>query len=66
MDILFFYLAGYFPNSYGRILRILVLGRPICLFGCEIDRTGKVTRGDSFSYPAAPINLKNSKAVPTL
>jgi DNA repair exonuclease SbcCD nuclease subunit len=32
----------------------------------EIDRTGKVTRGDSFSYPAAPINLKNSKAVPTL
>jgi hypothetical protein len=32
----------------------------------EIDRTGKVTRGDSFSYPAAPINLKNSKSVPTL
>jgi hypothetical protein len=32
----------------------------------EIDRTGKVTRGDTFSYPAAPISLKNSKSVPTL
>jgi hypothetical protein len=32
----------------------------------EIDRTGKVSAGDSFSYPTAPVTLKNSKAVPTL
>jgi acid phosphatase type 7 len=32
----------------------------------EIDRTGKVTAGDSFSYPAGPIVLKDSKSVPTL
>lgn len=32
----------------------------------EIDRTGKVTAGDSFSYPAGPIALKDPKKVPTL
>jgi hypothetical protein len=32
----------------------------------EIDRTGKVNKGDSFSYPAAPVILKNPKSVPTL
>jgi hypothetical protein len=32
----------------------------------EIDRTGKVSAGDNFSYPTAPVTLKNSKAVPTL
>jgi hypothetical protein len=32
----------------------------------EIDRTGKVTKGDTFSYPAAPVTLKNPKSVPTL
>ncbi len=32
----------------------------------EIDRTGKVTAGDSFEYPAKPVTLKNSKSVPTL
>jgi hypothetical protein len=32
----------------------------------EIDRTGKVTVGDSFSYPVGPIALKNSKSVPSL
>jgi hypothetical protein len=32
----------------------------------EIDKTGKVTAGDSFSYPAGPIVLKNPKSVPTL
>lgn len=32
----------------------------------EIDRSGVVTKGDTFSYPAAPITLKNPKSVPTL
>ncbi len=32
----------------------------------EIDKSGKVTAGDSFSYPATPITLKDPKSVPTL
>ncbi|HKN24008.1 MAG TPA: metallophosphoesterase [Candidatus Acidoferrum sp.] len=32
----------------------------------EIDRTGKGTAGDKFSYPADPIKLKDPKGVPTL
>ena len=32
----------------------------------EIDRNGKVTAGDKFSYPAGQIVLKNPKKVPTL
>lgn len=32
----------------------------------EIDRTGKVKEGDSFSYPAAPVILANPKSVPAL
>jgi len=32
----------------------------------EIDKTGKVTFGDSFSYPAGPVVLKDPKSVPTL
>lgn len=32
----------------------------------EIDKTGKVSTGDSFSYPAGPITLADPKSVPTL
>jgi hypothetical protein len=32
----------------------------------EIDKTGKAVPGDSFSYPAGPIVLKDPKSVPTL
>ena len=32
----------------------------------EIDRAGKVTAGDAFTYSAAPVTLANSKNVPTL
>ena len=32
----------------------------------EIDRTGKVARGDTFSYSTAPVVLANPKSVPTL
>ncbi len=31
-----------------------------------IDRSGKLKKGDTFSYPAGPIQLKNGKQVPTL
>ena len=32
----------------------------------EVDRNGRATAGDKFSYPAAPITLSNPKSVPTL
>jgi acid phosphatase type 7 len=32
----------------------------------EVDRNGDVKEGDSFSYSAKPILLKNPKSVPTL
>ncbi len=32
----------------------------------NVDRTGKVSDGDSFSYSAAPIHMQNPKSVPTL
>jgi len=32
----------------------------------EIDKDGNLKDGDSFNYPAAPVVLKNPKAVPTL
>ena len=32
----------------------------------KVDRTGKVSDGDSFSYSAAPIHMQNPKSVPTL
>jgi hypothetical protein len=32
----------------------------------EIDKSGNVKKGDSFSYPAAPVVLKDPKSVPTL
>lgn len=32
----------------------------------EIDREGKVSAGDSFSYPAGAVTLQNPKSVPTL
>ena len=32
----------------------------------EVDRSGNVSAGDSFSYPAGPITLQAPKSVPTL
>jgi hypothetical protein len=32
----------------------------------EVSRTGHVTEGDTFSYPAGPVILANPKSVPTL
>ena len=55
---------------YGKVvwgyLTITIDSKNIRGQATEIDRTGKVSAGDSFSYPVAPVSLKNSKAVPTL
>ena len=55
---------------YGKViwgyLTITIDSKNIRGQATEIDRTGKVSAGDSFSYPAAPVSLKNPKAVPTL
>ena len=32
----------------------------------EVDRTGHVSNGDTFSYPTKPVILKSPKSVPTL
>ena len=32
----------------------------------EVTRAGKVSKGDTFSYPAGPVTLANPKSVPTL
>jgi acid phosphatase type 7 len=55
---------------YGKVtwgyLTLTLDQRTISGQSTEIDRTGKITRGDHFSYPAGPITLKNPKSVPTL
>ena len=35
-------------------------------YSTEIDRNGKVSAGDKFSYSAAPVRLRDPKSVPTL
>jgi hypothetical protein len=32
----------------------------------EVDRSGHVSNGDTFSYPTKPVILKSPKSVPTL
>lgn len=55
---------------YGKVcwgyLTLTIDGKSISGTTTEIDKTGKVTEGDSFSYPAAPIMLANPQNVPTL
>lgn len=56
---------------YGKVVwgyvTLTIDKRKIAGHSVEIDRTVKVTNpGDRFSYPAAPIILKNPKSVPTL
>jgi acid phosphatase type 7 len=55
---------------YGKVcwgyLTLTIDKKTISGHSTEIDRTGKVTAGDTFSYPAVPVTLKNSKSVPTL
>lgn len=55
---------------YGKVtwgyLTLTINKKTITGQSTEIDKSGKVTEGDSFSYSAAPITLKNPKSVPTL
>lgn len=56
---------------YGKVtfgyVTLTIDKRNIACHSIEVDRNGKVTNpADEFSYPAAPIILKNPKSVPTL
>jgi len=55
---------------YGKVVwgyvTLTIDGKTIKGQTTEIDKTGAVTAGDSFSYPAGPIVLKDPKSVPTL
>jgi len=47
-------------------LTLSIDSKTISGISTEIDRTGNVKQGDSFSYPAAAVVLQNPKSVPTL
>jgi hypothetical protein len=55
---------------YGKVtwgfLTLTIDTKNISGVSTEIDRMGIVTAGDSFSYSAKPMNLKDPKSVPTL
>jgi Icc-related predicted phosphoesterase len=55
----------YFKVTYG-YLTLTIDGKTISGQSTEVDKTGKVTVGDTFSYPAGPIILANPKSVPTI
>ena len=47
-------------------MTLTIDGKTISGVSTEIDRTGKVSKGDSFSDPAAAVILKNPASVPSL
>jgi acid phosphatase type 7 len=55
---------------YGKVswgyLTLVIDKHTIAGQSTEVDKTGKATSGDNFSYSAASITLKNPKSVPTL
>lgn len=53
------------PKAWG-FMTLTIDAKTITGVTTEIDRTGKVSKGDSFSYPTAPVILKNPSSVPTL
>ncbi len=56
----------YGADSAWGVMTLTIDDKTISGATVEIDRTGAVKSGDSFSYPAAPVVLKNPKSVPTL
>jgi hypothetical protein len=57
--------------SWGRIrgmglLTLVIDSKTISGSSTQIDKNGKVSRGDSSSYPVAPVTIANRKTVPTL
>ncbi len=55
----------YYARCWG-FLTLTIDRNNITGFSTEIDRDGKVTRGDRFKYSAKEIRLANPKDVPTL
>jgi hypothetical protein len=47
-------------------LTLVIDSKTISGSSTQIDKNGKVSRGDSFSYPVAPVTIANKKNVPTL
>jgi hypothetical protein len=47
-------------------LTLVIDSKTISGSSTQIDKNGKVSRGDSFSYPVAPVAVANKKNVPTL
>jgi hypothetical protein len=47
-------------------LTLVIDSKTISGSSTQIDKNGKVSRGDSFSYPVAPVTVANKKNVPTL
>jgi hypothetical protein len=55
----------YFKKTWG-FMTLTIDKDTISGVTAEVDRTGRATPGDSFSYPAGPIVLADPRSVPTL
>lgn len=47
-------------------LTLVIDSKTISGSSTQVDKNGKVSRGDSFSYPVAPVTITNKKNLPTL
>ena len=47
-------------------LTLVIDGKTISGSSTQVDKNGKVSRGDSFSYPVGPVTIANKSHVPTL
>jgi len=47
-------------------LTLVIDGKTIIGLSTQVDKNGKVSQGDSFSYPVEPVTIANKKNVPTL
>ncbi|MDX6461510.1 MAG: acid phosphatase type 7 [Acidobacteriaceae bacterium] len=47
-------------------LTLVIDGKTIIGSSTQVDKNGKVSQGDSFSYPVEPVTIANKKNVPTL
>jgi DNA repair exonuclease SbcCD nuclease subunit len=56
----------YFSDESWGFMTLTIDKKTITGSTIEVDRTGKVSAGDSFSYTAEPIHLDDPKSVPTL